>query len=173
MSAKKPASRRQGKSGTTKDVGVVKLASVGKIPAAPRANGKPLLKVVRDAWEEFWLTHELAGLVKPADRAALDRLFRNYDLRERLERIFRKKPFVTGSTGQDVINPAAKEIGSLDGRIVAAEDRFGITPLARMKLGIAFGDAARSLDGINEEFDRDDEDSDDEDDPRLKAAIDI
>ena len=143
MSAKKPASKRQGKSGTTKDVGVVKLASVGRVPAAPRSDGKPLLKPVRDSWEAFWQTPELAGLVKPADRAALDRLFRNYDLRERLERIFRKQPFVTGSTGQDVINPAAKEIGSLDGRIIALEDRFGITPMARLKLGIAFGDAAQ------------------------------
>ena len=167
MSAKKPAAKRQ-RGTRTKDVGSA-VRAVGQVPALPRST-KPLLKVTKDAWVSFWSTESLAALVLPADRSSLDRLFRMYDMRERFDRLVSRQPFTTGSTGQDVVNPAAKEVASLDGRILPLEDRFGITPMARLKLGIAFGEAARSLDGLNKEFDRDDADGDeDEEDPRLKA----
>ncbi len=90
-----------------------------------------------------------------------------YDERERLDRQFRRSPFVTGSTGQTVAHPSAKLVASLDGRIVALEDRFGITPLARMKLGIAVGEAALSLEDLNSEFDE--EETEEDADPRLEV----
>ena len=67
------------------------------------------------------------------------------------------------------MNPAARELATLDGRLLALEDRFGITPLARMKLGIAIGEAARSLEDLNAEFEEDEDEPDQ--DPR-RAVID-
>lgn len=170
MVAKKPVAKRQ-RGTRTRDVGVVLVQSVAEPPLP--TGGKPLLKATKDAWSAFWSTPEIAALVKPADHPALGRLFRMYDMRERLERLVLKQPFVKGSTGQDVINPAAKEIASLDGRITALEDRFGVTPMARLKLGLAFGEAARSLDRLNREFDADDDSDEGEEDPRLAEVIDI
>jgi P27 family predicted phage terminase small subunit len=171
MSARKPAESRQ-RGSRTRDVGVPPARLVGSVPAVPSSE-KPLLKVTREAWVAFWSTEPLAALVMPADRSALDRLFRMYDMRERMERMVARQPFMEGSTGQPVVNPAAKEVASLDGRILALEDRFGITPMARLKLGIAFGEASRSLDRLNEGFDSDDADGDDLEDEDPRRAIDI
>ena len=44
-----------------------------------------------------------------------------------------------------------------------------MTPKARMALGIAFGEAARSLSDLNRMLEYDDGDEADEDDPRLAA----
>ena len=118
------------------------------------------------AWSSFWQS-DLSGLVLAADRPALARLFRMYDMRERLERVYQKQPFSVGSTGQLVSHPASKEIASLDGRILALEDRFGITPMGRLKLGVTFGAAAKSLEALNAEFGDDTEDEDPRTDPRI------
>lgn len=159
---KKPAERRQNRA--TKDVGV--LEALGDVEVPAPARGK-LLASTTKAWKVFWAT-EVAQLVTPADRMALDRLFRMYDMRERMERAFLAMPFTVGSTGQIVAHPASKEVASLDGRILALEDRFGITPAARLKLGITLGLAKKSLEDMNNAF----VDSEpDEDDPRLRGDI--
>lgn len=159
---RKPAERRQRRA--TKDVGVV-VALASAEPPPPHPDRHKLLAVTVKAWSTFW-SSDLAGLVQPADMQALGRLFRMYDLRERMERALLAQPFTTGSTGQLVAHPAAKEIASLDGRIVALEDRFGLTPAGRLKLGIVFGAAARSLEDLNRGFDDDDEAHED---PRVRA----
>lgn len=138
------------------DLGIVDAKVTLITPPAPHPANRKLLKQTVDAWGEFWAS-ELAHLVNRSDRPALARLFRMYDTRERLERIFDKSPFVPGSTGQITAHPAAKEIASLDGRILAIEDRFGITPMARLKLGVTFGAAARSLEDLNRGFNDDEE----------------
>lgn len=139
-------------------------SSVVAIPEVPTLPGrrKLLAQTVR-AWEAFW-SSELAQLADPVDCAtALPRLFRMYDERERFERLVLETPMAVGSTGQPVVNPAAGQVASLDGRINALEDRFGITPMARLKLGITFGAARRSLDDLADDID----DDTDEDDPRI------
>jgi P27 family predicted phage terminase small subunit len=113
--------------------------------------GEELSADVRSAWSSFWRS-EVAGLVLDADRPALRRLFEYYELHARMMLAFMAEPFVSGSTGQVVANPAAKEIASLEGRIVALEDRFGITPAGRLKLGIVLGAAAKSLEDMNATF---------------------
>jgi len=140
------------------------------VPPPPRPNGKPLLSSIGQAWVAFW-TSDISGLVLDADRHSLDRLFVMYDLRERMMRAFHDKPFTQGSTGQTVVHPAAKEIASLDARIKGDEERFGITPASRLKLGIVLGAAAKSLEDMNSGFTVDDDEE--EVDPRLGRVIDI
>lgn len=167
MPRRKPASARQNRE--TKDIGLVRIATHG-VPACPRIDGKPMLAATQKAWAEFWRS-DVAGLVLDADRPALDRLFGMIDLRERMLRSGMAEPFSTGSTGQLVVHPAMKEVASLDARIQTLEDRFGITPAARLKLGIVLGAAAKSLEDLNASFtsgDTDEAEGDDED-PRLRA----
>lgn len=148
----------------TRDIGDASPAR--SVPAPPHPDGRKLLVQTVAAWSSFWQS-DLSGLVLAADRPALARLFRMYDMRERLERVYQKQPFSVGSTGQLVSHPASKEIASLDGRILALEDRFGITPMGRLKLGVTFGAAAKSLEALNAEFGDDTEDEDPRTDPRI------
>lgn len=169
MPRRKPASARANRE--TRDIGLARLARSG-VPECPKPNGKPMLAVTRAAWATFWGS-DVAGLVLDADRPALDRLFSLYDLRERMLRAYLKTPFSTGSLKQVTIHPAAKELASLDGRIVALEHDFGITPAGRLKLGIVLGAAAKSLEAMNDAFNDDsDEDSGEELDPRKVTYID-
>lgn len=174
MTARKPAAKRQGRG--TKDVGKLEVVPEGITADGffplPKLGGKPPLKATREAWEAYW-SSSLPQLLTGADRSSLVRLFDQYDRRERLARAWSRSPFTEGSTGQQIVNPAARAVATLDSAIVQLEDRFGITPLARMRLGIAMGEAARSLDEMNREFDEDEDDDDvtTDEDPRRSEAI--
>lgn len=166
-SPKKPADRRQGRG--TADMGLVEATRVVEIPDPPHPAGSRLRAETVVAWESFWRS-ELASLAKESDHPALVRLFRMYDMRASFEAMVLAQPMVAGSKGQPRVNPITSEIASLDSRIVALEDRFGLSPAARLKLGVTFGAAARSLEELNREFERGrDNDEGDDEDPRLRV----
>ncbi|MBA3778215.1 MAG: hypothetical protein H0X16_02710 [Chloroflexi bacterium] len=83
---------------------------------------------------------------------ALRRLFALLDERERAYRVSRRALVVEGSMGQPRINPVVGLVATLDAEIRQLEDRLSLTPKARMALGVAFGEAHRSLDALNAEF---------------------
>lgn len=121
-----------------------------------------ILPVVHDAWAAFWES-DVAKFVKRVDHHSLRRLFRMYDQRERMEEEFMADPITLGSQKQLVAHPAAKIMASLDARISQLEARFGITPKARLELGITVGEAAKSLDSVNAALDPGDDIEEDED----------
>ena len=141
-----------------------------ELAPAPTATPDPpagLLKKTRDQWVAFW-SSDVAGVVASAtDMPALERLFTLYDERERYSRAVKKSPLVTGSKGQMVLNPLSRQVGALDPEIRQLEDRFGLTPMARLKLGIKLGAARRTLDDLNDSLAEVDEN---EDDPRLEIV---
>lgn len=123
------------------------------------------LKATRERWTAFWGS-ELAAVVDPStDTAALERLFGFYDEIERATRAIRTERFVEGSQGQPRLNPAAKYLIDLEAAVRALEDRFGMTPRARLQLGIDFATAQRSLAKLNEAFE-----VPDMPDPRLEVV---
>lgn len=142
------------------------------VPDLPRP-AKELLKVTRDWWEELW-TSPLAGAMTPTDADAVGRLALLKDERERVYREIRKKGgkrLVMGSQGQPVLNPLLKYMKDLDAEIRQLEDRVGLTPMARLKLGITFGQAQRSLADLNDGLEEDEDEEDDGGDPR--EAVDV
>ena len=163
MPQRKRRDQRQGRA--TADLGIVVAGPAREIPPVPHPRGGRLSSETATAWVTFWGS-ELGVLVADADGPTVVRLFRLYDLRERFARVVVAEPMVAGSKGQPRVNPAAAELASLDGRIAALEDRFGLTPLARFRFGLTFGQAARSIEKLNEGFGEDD---DEEDDPRLRT----
>jgi len=168
---RKPASARANRE--TRDIGLIRAVTVGVPDAPTMPNGADLPDEVRDAWVRFWGS-DVSGLVVDADRPALDRLFVNYAIHEAMMATWLAEPFTLGSTGQVTSHPAAKEAAALEARISAAEDRFGISPSARLKLGIVLGAAAKSLEEMNRAFQAagDLEDEDDLD-PRLGAVVEV
>ncbi len=130
-------------------------------PSAP-AN---ILAPVRAAWDAFWAS-PLAEHTITTDVLGLRRLFRLYDQRERYLVEGAKATLSVGSTGQVVLNPLLKEVDTIDAKILTLEDRFGLSPMARLKLQVTLGDASRSLAELNASLGRQDEPEEESDDPR-------
>lgn len=132
---RKPPERRQRTN--TKDVGVVRaLPSASPVVPSPDPSWRP---EVVEGWNDFWCS-PLAGpqVMKPTDGPALRRLF---DYRSRLMVALEAmdvEPIVVGSTGQPTMSPWAAEIHRLEGAVAKLEEKFGLTPMSRLKLGVTY-----------------------------------
>ena len=160
MPPRKPDVRRQDTRTVRAGAGLALVQATAVVPAAPAG----LLVETRDAWAVFWGSELAARLVLPTDRPAVRRLFTLYDERARALSAYRAERLTTGSTGQLVLSPMAKMIQVCDGEIRQLEDRFGLTPLSRLRLGVTLGEAARSLEELNRSLA---DDPDEDVDPRL------
>ena len=120
-------------------------------PKAPTG----LLKKSKERWQVFWESPVSKMVDMNSDMPALERLFFLYDERLRASRGFRRQRMVEGSQGQLVVNPLAKLFKDFDAEIRQLEDRFGLTPMARMRLGFTFGEAAGSLTNLNKLLEED------------------
>jgi P27 family predicted phage terminase small subunit len=124
---------------------------------------------VQQEWKTLWSTPMAQTFDRVTDLPALTRLFQLKDDRERIYRAVRKKWLVKGSVGQIVVNPLVKQIREMDTEIRQLEDRFGLTPMSRLKLGVQFGEAHRSLDALNRSLDGD---QDEKADPEVVRILD-
>ena len=106
----------------------------------------------------------MSQLVSDVDLHALRRLFTLRDTYDGLVREGRKTMLVPGSTGQPRANPLWDMAVKIEQQIARLEAQFGLTPSARMALGIAVGQAYNSLDALNAALTSDEED---DGDPRL------
>lgn len=144
MSNKKPAERRQGRG--TVEVGVVAVTESGRpVPVADQSWRETTV----ERWAAFWAS-PLASQVEPSDEGAFRRLFKIYDETDRLwDAIDATGRIVEGSQGQPRPNPLFKQIEAFQAEARQLEDRFGLSPMSRLRLGITFADAQASLDGLN------------------------
>ena len=160
----KPAERRQRRNRPA-EVGLVLAPPVtAELPAPPR---ELLADTVR-AWEGFWRSPLATVVTLETDLPALERLFTLYDERCRAYRAFRRARVVEGSQGQAVLNPLGRQMLAYDAEIRQLEDRFGLTPMARLRLGVQLGAAQRTLADLNRALEE--EERGDEEDPRLQAV---
>ena len=103
-----------------------------------------------ERWQEFWVS-PLASSVESSDYGALRRLFWLYDELGRLiEAVEATGRVVDGSQGQMRPNPLYAQIEKFQAEARQLEDRFGLSPMSRLKLGITFADAHASLSALNE-----------------------
>jgi P27 family predicted phage terminase small subunit len=155
--------RRNARTTTGRESALVALPGGRRrdVPAPPPG----LLKPAKDRWQGFWGS-EVARAVDPqSDLPALERWVKATDEYDRVARVVKRSRLVRGSMGQPVAHPLLSYLGQLEGQISKAEAAFGMTPIARLRLGIALGEAARSLESLNEELE-----ADDDDDPRADPA---
>ena len=146
MSVRKPPERRQGRG--TDDAGLLPRTGVGCV-VSPNPDASWMVGTV-ERWGEFWGS-PLAAQVEASDHGALRRLFWLYDEVERLiEAISLTGRVVEGSQGQPRANPLYKQVQEFQAEARQLEDRFGLSPKARLALGISFVEAAMSLDALNE-----------------------
>lgn len=106
----------------------------------------------QESWQDFWAS-ELSQLVKATDLASVRRLWAYYQQHADLTAIFEKGRMVAGSQGQPRLNPALDGLMKLEGAILRLENELGLTPSARLRLGITFADATTSLDALARKLD--------------------
>ncbi|MEV4173994.1 P27 family phage terminase small subunit [Nonomuraea sp. NPDC049709] len=137
-------------------------------PAAPDY----LLPMTKERWATYW-TSPVAKLVDAvSDLPALERLFWLYDDLERSRQAVAETGHVIkGSKGQTVMNPLLRHMQTQAAETRQLEDRFGLSPRARLSLNLTLGQAAQSLADLNAPFlDAGGDDDDPRDDPRLDVV---
>jgi P27 family predicted phage terminase small subunit len=146
----------------------VGIVSAPKLAPPPPPKG--LLSGSRKRWEEFWRSDVSQTVDRASDMGKLERWIRAVDEYERVLKVFKTARLVKGSTGQPTLNPLASYLSTLEAQICKAEDAYGMSPIARLKLGIALGEAHKSLADLNAELEAT---NDDEDEERLTVLKEI
>lgn len=157
----------------TQEFGVVLRPVDFEAPRCPeRLGGKEPLPSTVQAWDRVWRSNVVSVVDLESDLETMVRWASLLDERERALRSFRRRRLVPGSQGQPTLSPLWQVVQACDRELRALEDRIGLSPKARLQLGITFGEAAKSLDALNAELEMEDDDADDVDDPRLTGVID-
>lgn len=132
---------------------------LGIIPkaAAPKPAPKPptgLGKRAGQVWRAYWRSQVSEAADRDADMHRIDRWIKAVDEYDTVLEVFRKNRVVDGSMGQPVLNPLATYLSTLEGQISRAEHELGLTPLARLKLGITYGEAQLTALELNRQLDQ-------------------
>lgn len=113
---------------------------------------KPLAQTV-ETWERIRKAPHLAQLVQTdADLAVLHTYIALADERERAFRAYRRRRFIPGASGQEVLNPAWKVVTDCAKQMQAIEDRFGFSLLSRARLGVEVSSAAKGMASVADLF---------------------
>lgn len=102
-----------------------------------------------ETWTQYFAS-PLSALIKETDLPVVRRLWGYYQQHADLTVIFDRGRLVPGSQGQPRINPAHDAALKLETAILRLENELGLTPSARLRLGITFADATNSLERLTE-----------------------
>ena len=105
---------------------------------------------LKERWAELWES-ALGGVWDVVtDVSALERIFSLYELRLLAhEAVTDDGMTVKGAAGQPVDHPLIRRMKEYDGEIRHLEDRLGLSPKARLNLGIKGTDLRRPLSRLN------------------------
>jgi P27 family predicted phage terminase small subunit len=159
---RRPLATRQGKSAPPPSL----LLIPGDLEAAPEPP-RGLLKTTRETWQAYWSSQVSRAVDRAADAQRLERWIHAVDQWHRANRTLRRFPLVKGSMGQPVLSPLADYVAKLERTIATAEEEFGMTPRARLRLGLHVADLARTAADLNAMI-ADDEEPDDADEDALR-----
>jgi P27 family predicted phage terminase small subunit len=111
------------------------------VPRAPAG----LLAVSRKRWRAYWLSTLAQAVDRLVDLPRIERWIEMSDEYEKVNAILKQTRLVKGSMGQPTLSPLAGYLSILLAELRAAETELGMTPLARQRLGIAYGQARLTL----------------------------
>lgn len=89
-------------------------------------------------WTAFWASKVSGAVDLDADGEALRHWILCVDEREKLRVATSRAPVVKGSHEQLMLNPLFRRIRELNREVARAEEHFGMTPLARLRLGVTY-----------------------------------
>lgn len=97
-------------------------------------------------WREIWASDVAQIWDRRGDMGRLVRYIVNFDGWLKLTEAISGREVVRGSRGQARANPLFSVRTGLELELKAAEEKLGLTPMDRMRLGIEIGGAAQGLD---------------------------
>ena len=157
MAPKGPIPKQKDKLTGHRDNSLTMLSGAKQL-LTPKPNSRWVAKTIK-YWEEYW-SSELASTAQAVDLPAFYRLFQFYDEVERANRVVARQGnaglLAEGSKGQAVINPLIQLTLKLEEKILKLEQELGLTPLARQRLGIAFGEAQMGFQQLQQLLQQDD-----------------
>lgn len=144
----KPPEQLQGKGsrhrGTSSTVLTPLPTAARRVPTPP----KGITVEARAAWRAFWHSPISQAIDLNADGVALRRWIAAISERETIAAKIADEQTTKGSTGQDRLNPQYATLKELERTIAHYEEAFGMTPLARMRLGFAISQGKSSIDDL-------------------------
>lgn len=148
------------------------LLSVSAGPVERFDPPRGLSRQARQAWDAFWEDRP-ALLLTPASKVVLLRWVVALDRYLRTSAEADKAPLVTGSQGQDVVNPLYRIAEQAMAIVDRCEKQLGIGGLYASQLGLAAVSERRSLADMNARYgggaDGGDDRAEEEEDPRLRV----
>ena len=123
------------------------VLSPAPIPDPPDHLGPIGRRYWRDVWEAG------AKVYRPeTDAAVIDRYCSLQERRIKFLRVLESDGYTTvGSQGQTVAHPAAKLLSDVETKLTPLEDRLGLSPEARIRLGLAVTETKSRLDAFLED----------------------
>ena len=141
MSRPVPAEDRKSHNSTTPTI--TRSSHPLPMPDPPSSLGP----IGASCWTDIWTLG--AGVYHPTDVNVIERYCSLHERRHRLLVIVESDGWLAqGSTGQVVVHPAAKMVSDIEGRLATLEDRLGLNPEARLRLGITGLDHQSRLDAF-------------------------
>lgn len=111
--------------------------------------GDPPFAHQREEWDIYWGS-PAGAVARPEDKPAVVRLFKLRANFEASLAIASEEPQVNGSTGQVRPNPFFDTALKLETAITRLENELGLTPKARITLGLSTAQTALTVAQINE-----------------------
>ena len=140
MSRPVPSESRTGHAGTTPTI--TRSAPIA-IPDPPT----DLAEFGQDLWIQIWDAGN--GVYQITDQYIINRYCSMSERRQKLLDQVESEGWVTaGSQGQTVVHPAARMISDLEGKLQNLEDRLGLNPESRLRLGITAVEHQSALDAF-------------------------
>lgn len=126
------------------------------IPSPPptfKELSRPYRLQAESLWTDIW-TAGWGFYNEATDRYVIERYVSLQVRRAHLMARLELDGYITeGSQGQDVAHPAARLLLDVEGKLPALEDRLGLSPEARLRLGLAVAETKSRLDAFREEAD--------------------
>lgn len=121
----------------------------------------------RRLWEAVWESELRKVIDRRTDLPRLERWILATAELERVRRTLQRTRLVRGSTGQPVLNPLAAYAADLERTIEKAEDAFGMTPKARLGLGLDVAALAKTAADLNRMLEDQGDDGDEPDEEAI------
>jgi P27 family predicted phage terminase small subunit len=106
-----------------------------------------------ELWEAIWLLGGPDGIYHAvADRGLVQRYVELQERRDEMLNLLGEEGYTAvGSGGQDVQHPAARILSDIEGRLIAVEDRLGLSPQARHTILIGRAQTKSAFEKWNQE----------------------
>ena len=103
------------------------------VPAAPESLGAVGVAV----WDEVWSLGAPSGAYQVSDRLVIARYAEMQERRAGFMARCESEGWTTvGSQGQLVLHPLARQIEAIESKLQGLEDRLGLNPESRLRMGI-------------------------------------